>query len=428
MVSPKITTRIALITVSMGFAAVSIAAPPITTGLFVNLNADSATNFTLGGANEVSLWKDLANNGTDGTIQDFGNNNAANQPLFTTMVMPNGQTMSVVDFTRGTVSATSANSSTTSSDFLVNQGGGLTGPFTPGPDTAYQLGGTPEADGFSYFVVWKTDIVTNPAPTSTTSTNRARQARQVVIQYLSSDTNVVTQWGINTTEDTTATVFGSSTVPNVWHNIRNESFSQNYTPEADVTANWYIMAMTANLDGGPSIFRTKQSDGTDSGNTPIGATTFTTPFGAHTETIIGQTTSALGSGQRAFDGQIAEVLLYNTTLSETDFNSIVDYLNNKYFVPPTLHDGDFDGDGDVDGADFVAWQTNFPKASGAVLSEGDADGDGDVDGADFVVWQTNFPFTPGPGASPVPEPAACWVAIAGAGFVVGRFQRGRRPR
>jgi hypothetical protein len=66
--------------------------------------------------------------------------------------------------------------------------------------------------------------------------------------------------------------------------------------------------------------------------------------------------------------------------------------------------GDFDGDGDVDGADFVAWQTNFPTAAGATLGQGDADGDGDVDGADFVVWQTNFPFTPGQGASSVPEP------------------------
>jgi hypothetical protein len=75
--------------------------------------------------------------------------------------------------------------------------------------------------------------------------------------------------------------------------------------------------------------------------------------------------------------------------------------------------GDFDGDGDVDGADFVAWQTNFPKQIAATLAEGDADGDGDVDGADFVVWQTNFPFTPSPGASPVPEPGlASFIALA----------------
>jgi fibronectin-binding autotransporter adhesin len=81
-----------------------------------------------------------------------------------------------------------------------------------------------------------------------------------------------------------------------------------------------------------------------------------------------------------------------------------DYLGNQIALVAGAHPGDFDSDGDVDGADFVAWQTNFPTASGATLAQGDADGDGDVDGADFVVWQTNFPFTPGPGASPVPEP------------------------
>lgn len=78
--------------------------------------------------------------------------------------------------------------------------------------------------------------------------------------------------------------------------------------------------------------------------------------------------------------------------------------------------GDFDGDDDVDGADFVAWQTNFPKPTGATLAEGDADGDGDVDGADFVVWQTNFPFTPGSGVTPVPEPPAYGLVL---GALVG---------
>jgi hypothetical protein len=81
--------------------------------------------------------------------------------------------------------------------------------------------------------------------------------------------------------------------------------------------------------------------------------------------------------------------------------------------------GDFDSDGDVDGADFVAWQTNFPKATEATLAQGDADGDGDVDGADFVVWQTNFPFTPGAGAAAVPEPNAVWLCVAAAVILAG---------
>jgi hypothetical protein len=77
-------------------------------------------------------------------------------------------------------------------------------------------------------------------------------------------------------------------------------------------------------------------------------------------------------------------------------------LSNFLLVLP----GDFDGDFDADGADFIAWQTNFPKATGATLSQGDSDGDGDVDGADFAAWQTNFPYTSVPATSPVPEPSA----------------------
>jgi hypothetical protein len=88
--------------------------------------------------------------------------------------------------------------------------------------------------------------------------------------------------------------------------------------------------------------------------------------------------------------------------------------------------GDFDSDGDVDGADFVAWQTNFPKASGATLDQGDADADGDVDGADFVVWQTNFPFSPGGGVAPVPEPGAIVSLLIGGALALTCWPRLRR--
>jgi hypothetical protein len=92
-----------------------------------------------------------------------------------------------------------------------------------------------------------------------------------------------------------------------------------------------------------------------------------------------------------------------------------------------LHAGDFDGDGDVDGADFISWQSNFPKISGAGLGQGEGDGDGDVDGADLAIWRTNFPHSPGSGVAPVPELATGFNAVLGglacAAFV---FVRGRR--
>ncbi|MCC7084490.1 MAG: hypothetical protein IT427_05740, partial [Pirellulales bacterium] len=84
-----------------------------------------------------------------------------------------------------------------------------------------------------------------------------------------------------------------------------------------------------------------------------------------------------------------------------------------------LAPGDFDADGDVDGADFVAWQTHFPTLSGATLADGDGDGDGDVDGADFVLWQTHFPFLSSQGAAPVPEPNAAGLALVAAVSLLG---------
>src|SRR5262249_31705469 len=134
-------------------------------------------------------------------------------------------------------------------------------------------------------------------------------------------------------------------------------------------------------------------------------TTSTTDVGTFTLGRFTLTDSATGTWMLRLDSlnQAAPVVMNGT-------------IQNGLLLgtSPPVHPGDFDLDGDVDGADFVAWQTNFPKATGATHAQGDADGDGDVDGADFVVWQTNFPFSPGPGTAPVPEPQSILlVAIGG---------------
>jgi len=57
---------------------------------------------------------------------------------------------------------------------------------------------------------------------------------------------------------------------------------------------------------------------------------------------------------------------------------------------PTAN-ADFDGDSDVDGADFLAWQRGFGTAApNATPADGDADGDLDVDGDDLTVWESQF--------------------------------------
>ncbi len=73
---------------------------------------------------------------------------------------------------------------------------------------------------------------------------------------------------------------------------------------------------------------------------------------------------------------------------------------------------DFDGDGDVDSADVVVWQSSYGAGAGA-----DADGDGDSDGADFLAWQQQFTGPPSLASVAVPEPAGVCLLILGAVFL-----------
>jgi hypothetical protein len=52
---------------------------------------------------------------------------------------------------------------------------------------------------------------------------------------------------------------------------------------------------------------------------------------------------------------------------------------------------DFNGDGKINGRDFLMWQRGFgTPAPTAVKADGDADNDTDVDGADLVIWQDQY--------------------------------------
>ncbi|MBN1853939.1 MAG: hypothetical protein JW829_14500, partial [Pirellulales bacterium] len=82
-------------------------------------------------------------------------------------------------------------------------------------------------------------------------------------------------------------------------------------------------------------------------------------------------------------------------------------------VPPILRldvvlnslAADFDGDDDVDGNDFLIWQSGF-----GVDDTGDADTDSDTDGDDLLIWKTEFGSADG-AFSVVPEPTAGLLAI-----------------
>jgi hypothetical protein len=91
-------------------------------------------------------------------------------------------------------------------------------------------------------------------------------------------------------------------------------------------------------------------------------------------------------------------------------------LNNLRFLvvtnelPPT----DFNRDGRVTGLDLPPWKNTFAMAT-PTGPKGDADGDSDVDGADFLAWQRSL-SQPSPAPTPiasVPEPSGALTAMSG---------------
>jgi hypothetical protein len=97
----------------------------------------------------------------------------------------------------------------------------------------------------------------------------------------------------------------------------------------------------------------------------------------------------------------------------TDF-----YISSLEVSGPAPTTADFDGDGDVDGSDFLRWQRGLGTTTGATREMGNADGDGDVDAADLTVWKQQFGQAPSsPIAVSVPEPSlAVCAAFAVAGL------------
>jgi hypothetical protein len=81
---------------------------------------------------------------------------------------------------------------------------------------------------------------------------------------------------------------------------------------------------------------------------------------------------------------------------------------------------DFDGDGLVDGADFLAWQRGLRSDGLATRAGGDADADGMTDGVDLSFWQSGFGVQSAAIASAanlaaVPEPLSSWLALIAGG-------------
>jgi hypothetical protein len=95
---------------------------------------------------------------------------------------------------------------------------------------------------------------------------------------------------------------------------------------------------------------------------------------------------------------IDEVKISDTALTASEFE----------FLAPTPSNADFDGNGMVDGRDFLIWQRS--QGGAGDHSVGDANGDNTVTGDDLAIWKSQFGSS---AVTAVPEPVSWMLAAAG---------------
>jgi hypothetical protein len=68
-------------------------------------------------------------------------------------------------------------------------------------------------------------------------------------------------------------------------------------------------------------------------------------------------------------------------------------LRQMFVNVATQTGSDFDEDSDVDGADFLIWQTGFGQINNVTHERGDADGNALVNSVDLAIWQWQFGYS-----------------------------------
>lgn len=89
----------------------------------------------------------------------------------------------------------------------------------------------------------------------------------------------------------------------------------------------------------------------------------------------------------ATDGLMEGTTAFGIFLGTSSDDGAVYQLDNLRLL---TNSADFNGDGVVDGKDFLAWQQGSGTLSGAFFENGDANLDGAVNGLDLAIWESQY--------------------------------------
>jgi len=92
--------------------------------------------------------------------------------------------------------------------------------------------------------------------------------------------------------------------------------------------------------------------------------------------------------------------------------AVIDNISLDMVNAIAVEDADFDGDSDIDGADYLIWQNGLGLGGQIDNSMGDANGDSFVNNADRLIWETQFgTVAPAVAAATVPEPTTATLSL-----------------